>query len=137
MISIPGVLCAPGPSLHSADEAHNPPAALSQHGAEHNADQPGQTEPDGLHPGLAQILPGELGFFLWHSFCARTFPSCSVTPALVSPQAAIVAEAYEFVPDWAEVLYQQVIAKGDFTYLEEFKQQRPLKPGVFEEIAKK
>lgn len=52
-------------------------------------------------------------------------------------QAAIVAEAYEFVPDWAEVLYHQVITKGDFTYLEEFKQQRPLKPGVFEEIAKK
>ncbi|XP_068266385.1 spatacsin [Nyctibius grandis] len=52
-------------------------------------------------------------------------------------QAAIVAEAYEFVPDWAEVLYQQVIIKGDFTYFEEFKQQRPLKPGVFEEIAKK
>uniref|UniRef100_A0A663MXA3 SPG11 vesicle trafficking associated, spatacsin n=1 Tax=Athene cunicularia TaxID=194338 RepID=A0A663MXA3_ATHCN len=52
-------------------------------------------------------------------------------------QAAIVAEAYEFVPDWAEVLYQQVITKGDFTYLEEFKQQRPLKPSLFEEIAKK
>ncbi|NXT78963.1 SPTCS protein, partial [Zapornia atra] len=52
-------------------------------------------------------------------------------------QAAIVAEAYEFVPDWAEVLYHQVITRGDFTYLEEFKQQRPLKPSVFEEIAKK
>ncbi|KAM6119487.1 spatacsin [Pterocles gutturalis] len=52
-------------------------------------------------------------------------------------QAAIVADAYEFVPDWAEVLYQQVITRGDFTYLEEFKQQRPLKPGIFEEIAKK
>ncbi|XP_009978070.1 PREDICTED: spatacsin, partial [Tauraco erythrolophus] len=52
-------------------------------------------------------------------------------------QAAIVAEAYEFVPDWAEVLYQQVITKGDFTYLEEFKQQRPLQPAMFEEIAKK
>ncbi|NWW47329.1 SPTCS protein, partial [Pedionomus torquatus] len=52
-------------------------------------------------------------------------------------QAAIVAEAYEFVPDWAEVLHQQVIARGDFTYLEEFKQQRPLKAGIFEEIAKK
>ncbi|KAM6301889.1 spatacsin [Podargus strigoides] len=52
-------------------------------------------------------------------------------------QAAIVAEAYEFVPDWAEVLYQQVITKGDFTYLEEFKQQRPLRPGMFEEITKK
>ncbi|XP_074956957.1 spatacsin [Phalacrocorax aristotelis] len=52
-------------------------------------------------------------------------------------QAAIVAEAYEFVPDWAEVLYQQVITKGDFAYLEEFKQQRPLKPGMFEAVAKK
>ncbi|NXN12559.1 SPTCS protein, partial [Indicator maculatus] len=52
-------------------------------------------------------------------------------------QAAIVAEAYEFVPDWAEVLYQQVITKGDFTYFEEFKQQKPLKPSIFEEIAKK
>uniref|UniRef100_A0A8C8R5G6 SPG11 vesicle trafficking associated, spatacsin n=1 Tax=Pelusios castaneus TaxID=367368 RepID=A0A8C8R5G6_9SAUR len=52
-------------------------------------------------------------------------------------QAAIVAEAYDFVPDWAEVLYQQVIIKSDFSYLEEFKQQRLLKSGVFEEIAKK
>ncbi|XP_042679854.1 spatacsin isoform X1 [Centrocercus urophasianus] len=52
-------------------------------------------------------------------------------------QAAVVAEAYEFVPDWAEVLYQQVITKGDFSYLEEFKQQRLLKPALFEEIAKK
>uniref|UniRef100_A0A8B9PSW5 SPG11 vesicle trafficking associated, spatacsin n=1 Tax=Apteryx owenii TaxID=8824 RepID=A0A8B9PSW5_APTOW len=52
-------------------------------------------------------------------------------------QAAIVAEAYDFVPDWAKVLYHQVITKGDFNYLEEFKQQRLLKPSIFEEIAKK
>ncbi|XP_027544005.1 spatacsin [Neopelma chrysocephalum] len=52
-------------------------------------------------------------------------------------QAAIVAEAYEFLPDWAEVLHHQVITKGDFTYLEEFKQQRPLRPSLFEEVAKK
>ncbi|XP_048723410.2 spatacsin isoform X2 [Caretta caretta] len=52
-------------------------------------------------------------------------------------QVAIVSEAYDFVPDWAEVLYQQVIIKGDFNYLEEFKQQRLLKSNVFEEIAKK
>ncbi|NXG20208.1 SPTCS protein, partial [Grallaria varia] len=52
-------------------------------------------------------------------------------------QAAIMAEAYEFIPDWAEVLHQQVITKGDFTYLEEFKQQQPLRPGLFEEVAKK
>ncbi|KAM7039231.1 spatacsin [Acridotheres tristis] len=52
-------------------------------------------------------------------------------------QAAIVAEAYEFLPDWAEVLFQQVITRGDFLYLEEFKQQRLLRPGLFEEVAKK
>ncbi|NWH91884.1 SPTCS protein, partial [Aegithalos caudatus] len=52
-------------------------------------------------------------------------------------QAAIVAEAYEFLPDWAEVLFQQVISRGDFVYLEEFKQQRPLQPSLFEEVAKR
>ncbi|KAL1786843.1 spatacsin isoform X1 [Sigmodon hispidus] len=52
-------------------------------------------------------------------------------------QAAIVAEAYDFVPDWAQVLYQQVILKGDFSYLEEFKQQKLLKPNIFEDISKK
>ncbi|KAF4017726.1 hypothetical protein G4228_008887 [Cervus hanglu yarkandensis] len=50
-------------------------------------------------------------------------------------QASIVAEAYDFVPDWAEILYQQVILKGDFNYLEEFKQQRLLRPSIFEEIS--
>ncbi|XP_051000473.1 spatacsin [Acomys russatus] len=52
-------------------------------------------------------------------------------------QASIVAEAYDFVPDWAEVLYQQVILKGDFNYLEEFKQQKLLRPNIFEDISKK
>ncbi|XP_074091393.1 spatacsin isoform X2 [Macrotis lagotis] len=52
-------------------------------------------------------------------------------------QASIVAEAYDFIPDWAEILYQQVILKGDFNYLEEFKQQRLLKTNIFEEISKK
>ncbi|KAM4829958.1 spatacsin [Thomomys bottae] len=52
-------------------------------------------------------------------------------------QASIVAEAYEFVPDWAEILHQQVILKGDFNYLEEFKQQKSLRPSIFEEISKK
>ena len=42
-----------------------------------------------------------------------------------------------FVPDWAEVLYQQVILKGDFSYLEEFKQQKLLRPNIFEDISKK
>ncbi|XP_006920480.1 spatacsin isoform X3 [Pteropus alecto] len=52
-------------------------------------------------------------------------------------QASIVAEAYDFVPDWAEILYQQVILKGDFNYLEEFKQQKLLNSSIFEEISKK
>jgi spatacsin len=52
-------------------------------------------------------------------------------------KASIVAEAYDFVPDWAEILYQRVILKGDFNYLEEFKQQRLLRPSTFEDISKK
>lgn len=48
-----------------------------------------------------------------------------------------MAEAYDFVPDWAEILYQRVILKGDFNYLEEFKQQRLLRSSIFEEISKK
>nr|XP_056721708.1 spatacsin [Euleptes europaea] len=52
-------------------------------------------------------------------------------------QAAIVADAYDFVPDWSEVLYQQVIVKGDFSYLEEYKQRGLLKASTFEDIAQK
>ncbi|XP_045142394.1 spatacsin [Echinops telfairi] len=52
-------------------------------------------------------------------------------------QASIVAQAYDFAPDWVEILYQQVILKGDFNYLEEFKQQQLLRAGIFEEISKK
>lgn len=52
-------------------------------------------------------------------------------------QAAVVAEAYDFTPDWSEVLYQQVILKGDFNYLEEYKQHGLLRTGTFEEIAHK
>nr|XP_020667859.1 spatacsin isoform X1 [Pogona vitticeps] len=52
-------------------------------------------------------------------------------------QAAIVAEAYAFIPDWAEVLYRQVIVNGDFSYLEEYKQRGLLKASTIEEIAQK
>lgn len=52
-------------------------------------------------------------------------------------QASIVAEAYDFIPDWAEVLYQHVIVCGDFAYLEEFKQQHQLQHSLFEEISTK
>ncbi|XP_038605866.1 spatacsin [Tachyglossus aculeatus] len=52
-------------------------------------------------------------------------------------QASIVAEAYDFAPDWAEVLFQRVVLGGDFGYLEEFRQRQPLKPSLFEEISKR
>ncbi|KAG2471385.1 SPTCS protein, partial [Polypterus senegalus] len=52
-------------------------------------------------------------------------------------QALVVAEAYDFVPDWAEIVFQQVVVRGDFSYLEEFKQQRPLQASLLEEISKK
>ncbi|XP_075386621.1 spatacsin isoform X2 [Tenrec ecaudatus] len=52
-------------------------------------------------------------------------------------QASIVAQAYDFAPDWVAILYQRVILKGDFNYLEELKQQQLLRPSMFEEISKK
>ncbi|XP_015273982.1 PREDICTED: spatacsin [Gekko japonicus] len=52
-------------------------------------------------------------------------------------QASIVADAYDYVPDWSEVLYQQVIVKGDFSYLEEYKQRGLLKASTFEDVARK
>uniref|UniRef100_A0A4W4GX58 Spatacsin C-terminal domain-containing protein n=1 Tax=Electrophorus electricus TaxID=8005 RepID=A0A4W4GX58_ELEEL len=52
-------------------------------------------------------------------------------------QSFVVAEAYDYSPDWAEVLYQKVILRGDFSYLEEFKLHRPLPTSLFEEISKK
>uniref|UniRef100_A0A4W6E3M7 SPG11 vesicle trafficking associated, spatacsin n=1 Tax=Lates calcarifer TaxID=8187 RepID=A0A4W6E3M7_LATCA len=52
-------------------------------------------------------------------------------------QVFVVSEAYSYSPDWAEILYQKVILKGDFTYLEEFKHHRPLTSSLFEDIFKK
>ncbi|XP_061077139.1 spatacsin isoform X2 [Conger conger] len=52
-------------------------------------------------------------------------------------QAFIIASAYDYTPDWAEVLYQKVVLKGDFAYLEEFKHHRQLQASLFEEISKK
>lgn len=48
-----------------------------------------------------------------------------------------MADAYSFIPDWADVLYQQVIVNGDFSYLEEYKQRGLLKASTIEEIAQK
>ena len=52
-------------------------------------------------------------------------------------QALVVSEAYGYSPDWAEILYQRVVLKGDFVYLEELKQHRPLTSGLFEEVFKR
>ncbi|KAM7003157.1 spatacsin isoform 2-T2 [Tautogolabrus adspersus] len=52
-------------------------------------------------------------------------------------QVFVVSEAYSYSPDWAEILYQKVILKGDFVYLEELKRHRPLTSGLFEDIFKK
>ncbi|KAM4676255.1 spatacsin [Discoglossus pictus] len=59
-------------------------------------------------------------------------------PILALPrfyQAVIVTEAYDLLPDWAEVLYKKVIVGGDFHYLEEFKQRRLLQGGIFEQVS--
>ncbi|KAL4622742.1 spatacsin isoform X1 [Arapaima gigas] len=52
-------------------------------------------------------------------------------------QAFVVAEAYDFTPDWAEVLHQKVVLGGDFSYLEEFKQHGHLQASLFEDISKR
>ncbi|XP_072242589.1 spatacsin [Leuresthes tenuis] len=51
-------------------------------------------------------------------------------------QVFVVSEAYSYSPDWVEILYQKVILKGDFVYLEEFKSHRPLTSSLFEDIFK-
>lgn len=57
----PGLVCAAGAALPPPDAAHHTPAALPGLGAEHEDHQPGQAGPARCHPGLAQVLPGELG----------------------------------------------------------------------------
>ncbi|XP_028287766.1 spatacsin isoform X2 [Parambassis ranga] len=52
-------------------------------------------------------------------------------------QVFVVSEAYSYNLDWAEILYQKVILKGDFVYLEELKRHRPLTSTLFEDIFKK
>ncbi|KAK7891255.1 hypothetical protein WMY93_023218 [Mugilogobius chulae] len=52
-------------------------------------------------------------------------------------QVFVLSEAYSYSPDWAEILFQRVVLKGDFAYLEEFKRHRPLSTALFEEIFKK
>ncbi|XP_046889233.1 spatacsin isoform X4 [Hypomesus transpacificus] len=52
-------------------------------------------------------------------------------------QGFVVAEAYDYSPDMAELLYQKVVVSGDFSYLEEFSRLRPLPPSLFEDISKK
>ncbi|KAJ0069816.1 hypothetical protein NL108_014746, partial [Boleophthalmus pectinirostris] len=51
-------------------------------------------------------------------------------------QVFVLSEAYSYSPDWAEVLFQRVVLKGDFVYLEEFKCHRALSSTLFEEIFK-
>ncbi|XP_053574447.1 spatacsin isoform X2 [Bombina bombina] len=63
-----------------------------------------------------------------------------VEPLVALPrfyQAVIVTEAYDLLPDWAEILYKKVIIGGDFHYLEEFKQRRLLQGGIFEQISQR
>ncbi|MBN3318750.1 SPTCS protein, partial [Atractosteus spatula] len=91
---------------------------------------------------LAKLVTLQL-HFLNHGQDHRVInlPKTDLLDAIISLprfyQSFVVAEAYDFIPDWAEVLYQKVIVKGDFAYLEEFKQQRLLQASLFEEISKK
>lgn len=52
-------------------------------------------------------------------------------------QVLVVSEAYGYSPDWAEILHQRVVLKGDFLYLDEFKRHRQLTAGLLEDVFKK
>lgn len=58
-------------------------------------------------------------------------------PLFPVSQVFVVSEAYSYNPDWAEILYQKVVLKGDFVYLEELKRHRPLSSALFEDIFRK
>ncbi|XP_062998105.1 spatacsin-like [Elgaria multicarinata webbii] len=138
-----------------------PWAPLPEHQPQNQADQPEPEEPAGMCHVPAQVLPGDeedrraftignslqllldLEYFslqeldwssvlLWAQTLSLFFLRAWL---LFMLNAAVVAEAYDFVPDWAEVLYQQVIVKEDFSYLEECKQRGLLKASTFEEMA--
>ncbi|KAM4553045.1 spatacsin isoform 3-T3 [Fundulus diaphanus] len=72
---------------------------------------------------LINLKPAEL-----HN-AFMTLPQCY--------QVFVVSEAYGYGPDWAEILYQKVVLKGDFVYLEELKRRRPLTSALFEDIFRK
>lgn len=63
--------------------------------------------------------------------------SSEIIIILIITQVFVVAEAYGYSPDWAEVLFRKVILNGEFAYLEELKQHCPLTPTLFEDIFKK
>uniref|UniRef100_A0A1A8NID9 Spastic paraplegia 11 n=1 Tax=Nothobranchius pienaari TaxID=704102 RepID=A0A1A8NID9_9TELE len=52
-------------------------------------------------------------------------------------QVFVVSEAYGYSLDWADILFQKVVLKGDFVYLEDLKLHRPLTSGLFEDIFRK
>uniref|UniRef100_A0A3P8X6E9 SPG11 vesicle trafficking associated, spatacsin n=1 Tax=Cynoglossus semilaevis TaxID=244447 RepID=A0A3P8X6E9_CYNSE len=54
-----------------------------------------------------------------------------------STQVFVVSEAYSYSPDWAEILHQKVVLKGDFVFLEELRRHRPLTSSLFEDVFKK
>lgn len=76
----------------------------------------------GLDVKIVNLKPSEL------QSATAALPRCY--------QVLVLSEAYSYSPDWAEVLFQKVVLKGDFGYLEEFKRHRPLSPALFEEIFK-
>ncbi|XP_077424226.1 spatacsin isoform X2 [Vanacampus margaritifer] len=52
-------------------------------------------------------------------------------------QVLVLSEAYDYSPDWAELVYQKAVLNADFAYLDELKRLRPLTSGLFEDVFKK
>nr|XP_057931633.1 spatacsin isoform X2 [Doryrhamphus excisus] len=49
----------------------------------------------------------------------------------------VVSEAYNYSPDWVELVYNKVLLNGDFAYLEELKRHRPLTSSFFQDVFNK
>lgn len=135
----PGLMCSAGRALREAGQTGHLAAPLPQPGPGPACHQPEPSRAAGRRRGPSPLLPGTslsaglcMGQVEWVGV-----QWCVFNLLLRYLKAFIIAEAYDYTPDWAEVLYQKVILKGDFAYLDEFKHHRPLPASLFEEISKK
>lgn len=53
------------------------------------------------------------------------------------PQALIIIGAYDYKPDWANILYKQCVVNGDMNYLQQFVDNFLLSDHLVHDISRK